>query len=120
MDLLKSPLYSKYVESNAKLVDFAGWEMPISFSGLIKEHESVRSSAGLFDISHMGVISIKGINPKDYIQKFFPTNLYSFSEGQGLYTVMLNEKGGIIDDLIIYDLGTVSYTHLTLPTIYSV
>ncbi len=83
MDLLKSPLYSKYVESNAKLVDFAGWEMPISFSGLIKEHESVRSSAGLFDISHMG----------------------SFSEGQGLYTVMLNDKGGIIDDLIIYDLG---------------
>ena len=105
MDLLKSPLYSKFVESNAKLVDFAGWEMPISFSGLIKEHESVRSSAGLFDISHMGVISVKGINPKDYIQKFFPTNLYSFSEGQGLYTVMLNEKGGIIDDLIIYDLG---------------
>ena len=48
MDLLKSPLYSKYVESNAKLVDFAGWEMPISFSGLIKEHESVRYSAGLF------------------------------------------------------------------------
>jgi len=88
-----------------KLVDFAGWEMPISFSGLIKEHESVRSSAGLFDISHMGVISIKGINPKDYIQKLFPTNLYSFSVGLGLYTVMLNVKGGIIDDLIIYDLG---------------
>ncbi len=105
MDLLKSPLYPKYVQSNAKLVNFAGWEMPISFSGLIKEHESVRSSAGFFDISHMGVISIKGINPKDYIQKFFPTNLYSFSQGQGLYTVMLNDKGGIIDDLIIYDLG---------------
>ena len=105
MDLLKSPLYSKYVNSNAKLVNFAGWEMPISFSGLIKEHESVRSSAGFFDISHMGVICIKGINPKDYIQKFFPSNLYSFSQGQGLYTVMLNEKGGIIDDLIIYDLG---------------
>ena len=105
MDLLKSPLYSKYAQSNAKLVDFAGWEMPISFSGLIKEHESVRSSSGLFDISHMGVISVRGINPKDYIQKLFPTNLYSFSEGQGLYTVMLNNKGGIIDDLIIYDLG---------------
>ena len=105
MDLLKSPLYSKYVNSNAKLVNFAGWAMPISFSGLIKEHESVRSSAGFFDISHMGVICIKGINPKDYIQKFFPSNLYSFSQGQGLYTVMLNEKGGIIDDLIIYDLG---------------
>ena len=106
MDLLKSPLYSKYIESNAKLVNFAGWEMPISFSGLINEHESVRTSAGFFDISHMGLISIRGINPKEHIQKFFPTNLYSFSEGQGLYTLMLNEKGGIIDDLIIYDLGT--------------
>ncbi len=105
MDLLKSPLYSKYIKSNAKLVNFAGWEMPISFSGLINEHEAVRESAGFFDISHMGVISLKGINPKEYIQKFFPTNLYSFSEGQGLYTLMLNEKGGIIDDLIIYDLG---------------
>ena len=98
MELRKSPLHKKYIESNAKLVNFAGWEMPISFSGLIKEHESVRSSAGFFDISHMGVISIEGTNPKDYIQKFFPTNLYSFSPGQGLYTV------------------TVSYTHLTLPT----
>ena len=105
MDLLKSPLYSKHVQSNAKLVNFAGWEMPISFAGLINEHESVRSSAGFFDISHMGVISIRGINPKEHIQKLFPTNLYSFSEGQGLYTLMLNEKGGIIDDLIIYDLG---------------
>ena len=105
MDLLKSPLYSKYVQTNAKLVNFAGWEMPISFSGLINEHKSVRTSAGFFDISHMGVISIKGINPKEYIQKFFPTNLYSFSEGQGLYTLMLNEKGGIIDDLIIYEVS---------------
>ena len=70
MDLLKSPLYPKYAESNAKLVNFAGWEMPISFSGLIKEHESVRSSAGLFDISHMGVISIKGINPKVIFKNF--------------------------------------------------
>tara|TARA_B100000941_G_scaffold276845_1_gene239855 strand:- start:455 stop:1564 length:1110 start_codon:yes stop_codon:yes gene_type:complete len=105
MDLLKSPLYSKYIQSNAKLVNFAGWEMPISFSGLINEHKSVRTSAGFFDISHMGVISVQGLNPKEHIQKFFPTNLYSFSTGQGLYTVMLNDKGGIIDDLIIYDLG---------------
>ena len=106
MDLLKSPLHSKYIQSHAKLTNFAGWEMPITFSGLIQEHEAVRNSAGFFDISHMGVISIKGINPKEHIQKLFPTNLYSISEGQGLYTLMLNEEGGIIDDLIIYDLGT--------------
>ena len=105
MDLLKSPLYSKYIQENAKLTNFAGWEMPISFSGLINEHEAVRKSAGFFDISHMGVISIKGMNPKDNIQKLFPTNLSSITEGQGLYTLLLNEQGGIIDDLIIYDLG---------------
>ena len=79
--------------------------MPISFSGLIQEHNSVRNSAGFFDISHMGVISIKGINPKDYLQKFFPTNIYSITNGQSCYSVMLNNSGGIIDDLIIYDVG---------------
>ena len=111
MELQKSPVHKKYIESNAKLIDFAGWEMPISFSGLIQEHESVRNSIGFFDISHMGIISVRGTNPKEYIQKFFPTNLYSISTGQGCYSFFLNNDGGIIDDLI-----TVSYTHLTLPT----
>ena len=105
MEILRSPLYSKYLESNAKLVNFAGWEMPITYSGLIQEHHCVRNSAGFFDISHMGVISIKGINPKENIQKFFPTNIYSISSGQGCYSLLLNKSGGIIDDLIIYDLG---------------
>ena len=105
MEFRKSPLHKKYIESNAKLVNFAGWEMPISFSGLIQEHESVRNSIGFFDISHMGVISVRGTNPKEYIQKFFPTNLYSIATGQGCYSFFLNNDGGIIDDLIIYDLG---------------
>ena len=105
MKLFKSPLYKKYNDSKAKLVDFAGWEMPITFSGLVQEHEAVRNTAGLFDISHMGVISIKGTNPKEIIQKFFPTNLYSINKGQSCYSLLLNNDGGIIDDLIIYDLG---------------
>ena len=105
MNLLRSPLYNKYLEKGAKLINFSGWEMPLSFSGLIEEHNAVRNSAGFFDISHMGVISIKGTNPKDSLQKFFPTNIYSISEGQSCYSVMLNKTGGIIDDLIIYDVG---------------
>tara|TARA_B100000131_G_scaffold87835_1_gene84740 strand:+ start:401 stop:1510 length:1110 start_codon:yes stop_codon:yes gene_type:complete len=105
MTLLRSPLFSKYFAFNPKLTNFAGWEMPITFSGLIEEHNSVRNKAGLFDISHMGVISIQGLNPKDYIQKLFPTNLNSISQGQSCYTLLLNKNGGIIDDLIIYDLG---------------
>ena len=63
MELLKSPLHEKYQASGAKLINFAGWEMPITFSGLVEEHEAVRDSAGFFDISHMGVISVKGTNP---------------------------------------------------------
>ena len=105
MELLRSPLHKKYIEFKAKLINFSGWEMPISFSGLIEEHKAVRDSAGFFDISHMGVISIKGKNPKYWLQKFFPTNIYAISEGQSCYSVMLNESGGIIDDLIIYDNG---------------
>lgn len=111
MELKKSPLHKKYIESNAKLVNFAGWEMPVSFSGLIQEHESVRNSIGFFDISHMGVISVRGTNPKEYIQKFFPTNLYSIAAGQGCYSFFLNKDGGIIDDLIIYDLGIQNNTY---------
>ncbi len=105
MVLKKSPLYKKYNNSNVKLVDFAGWQMPITFNGLIQEHQAVRNSTGFFDISHMGVISLKGTNPKEYIQKFFPTNIYSIAKNQGCYSFLLNEDGGIIDDLIIYDLG---------------
>ena len=105
MELLKSPLHEKYQASGAKLINFAGWEMPITFSGLVEEHEAVRDNAGFFDISHMGVISIKGTNPKEIIQKFFPTNLYSITKGQSCYSLLLNNAGGIIDDLIIYDLG---------------
>ncbi len=105
MELQRSPLYGKYIPSNAKLVNFAGWEMPISFRGLIQEHQSVRDSTGFFDISHMGVISLKGQNPKEHIQKFFPTNINAISQGQSCYSFLLNEKGGMIDDLIIYDLG---------------
>ena len=71
MELFKSPLYEKYHESKAKLINFAGWEMPITFSGLIEEHEAVRNSAGFFDISHMGIISVKGANPKKLFKSFF-------------------------------------------------
>ncbi len=105
MKLKQSPLYEKYIELNAKLVEFAGWEMPISFSGLVEEHESVRNSIGFFDISHMGVISLRGINLKEHIQKFFPTNIFSINKGQSCYSFFLNQNAGIIDDLIIYDLG---------------
>ncbi len=87
------------------MVDFAGWEMPVQFSGLINEHNAVRNKSGVFDISHMGVFLLKGQNPKDAIQNLVPTDLFRIGAGEACYTVLLNKEGGIIDDLIIYDLG---------------
>ena len=102
-----TPLHQRCLDLGARMVEFAGWEMPIQFKGLIHEHNSVRNNAGVFDISHMGVFAIKGINPKDNLQKLVPTDLHRIGAGEACYTVLLNENGGIIDDLI-----TVSYTHL--------
>ena len=105
MTLKQTPLHAKCVENNCRMASFAGWEMPIQFSGLINEHEAVRKKAGMFDISHMGVFLMQGKNAKDALQNLVPTDLYRIGKGEACYSVLLNESGGIIDDLIIYDLG---------------
>lgn len=105
MGNLKTPLHSRCLEANAKMVEFAGWEMPIHFDGVLQEHESVRKRCGLFDISHMGVISLQGPQAKEALQSLVPTDLFRIGAEQACYTVLTNEKGGIIDDLIVYDNG---------------
>ena len=87
------------------MVPFAGWDMAVQFSGLISEHAAVRHNVGMFDISHMGVVRLEGANPKDALQKLVPTDLHRIGPGQACYTVLLNQTGGILDDLIIYDMG---------------
>ena len=87
------------------MINFAGWEMPVQFSSVMNEHFAVRKQAGLFDISHMGVFLVEGQNVKDAFQNLVPTDLFRIGPGEACYTVLLNESGGIIDDLIIYDLG---------------
>lgn len=93
------------MHSGCRMASFAGWDMPIQFSGLINEHKAVRENAGLFDISHMGVFLIEGLGSKDALQNLVPTDLYRIGLGEACYTLLLNNNGGIIDDLIIYDLG---------------
>ena len=88
------------------MVPFAGWDMPVQFSGLLQEHQAVRQQVGMFDISHMGVLRLEGTNPKDTLQALVPTDLNRIGPGEACYTVLLNETGGILDDLVIYDLGT--------------
>ncbi len=106
MELFQTPLYDLCLKSGCRIVPFAGWEMPIQFSGLVNEHLAVRKKAGLFDISHMGVIRLEGSNPKDALQTLVPSDLNRIAPGEACYTVLLNEKGGIIDDLIVYDTGS--------------
>ena len=105
MDLQRTPLHDLCHEAKGRMVPFAGWEMAVQFSGLIAEHKAVREAAGMFDISHMGVLRIEGSNPKDALQTLVPTDLHRIGPGQACYTVLLNNNGGIRDDLIVYDQG---------------
>ena len=89
----------------ARIVPFSGWEMPVQYSGLTKEHQAVRQQVGLFDISHMGKFLFRGKNLLAQLQTLVPTDLSSLKPGSAQYTVLLNPSGGIIDDLIFYDQG---------------
>ncbi len=105
MEMKQTPLYELCLKEGARMVTFNGWELPMQFSGVVQEHHSVREKAGLFDISHMGVLRIKGNNPKDALQALLPSDLHRIGPGEACYSVFLNEHGGILDDLIVYDLG---------------
>jgi aminomethyltransferase len=99
----KTVLHAKHLESNAKMVDFYGWEMPINYGSQIEEHHAVRQEAGMFDVSHMTIVDIKGNDAKAYLRRLVINDVAKLTvAGKALYTGMLNEAGGVIDDLIIY------------------
>jgi aminomethyltransferase len=103
--LRRTPLHAAVAAAGGRLVPFAGWEMAVQFSGLVAEHNAVRQGCGVFDISHMGVLSLRGDGVKDALQRLVPTDLFRIGPGEASYTVLLNESGGIRDDLIVYDRG---------------
>ena len=99
----RTPLYQSHVDSEGKLVDFSGWELPIHYGSQIDEHEAVRTDAGMFDVSHMVVVDVKGAQSKAWLQKLLANDVNKLKiVGKALYSPMLNEQGGIIDDLIVY------------------
>jgi aminomethyltransferase len=101
--LKRTPLYEIHRSLGAKLVNFGGWEMPIQYpSGIISEHLAVRSSAGLFDVSHMGEFSVQGQGAFPFIDSMIPSNLAKIKDNQAMYSALLNEKGTFVDDLLIY------------------
>lgn len=99
----RTPLYQSHVDSDGKIVDFSGWELPIHYGSQIEEHEAVRTDAGMFDVSHMVIVDVNGADSKAWLQKLLANDVNKLkSVGKALYSPMLNEQGGIIDDLIVY------------------
>jgi len=101
----KTPLYAEHVALGGKMTDFAGWEMPLYYGSQIEEHNHVRQDAGMFDVSHMTVLDIEGEDAKKFLRYLFANDIEKLTPramGAALYSCMLNEKGGVIDDLIVY------------------
>ncbi len=109
-DVMKStPLCEKHKALGAKMVPFAGWLMPVQYAGILEEHHTVRHACGVFDISHMGQFHAHGEGTTTWLNGMFTNNLEKLIDGVGQYSMMLNERGGVIDDLIIYRLGEDDY-----------
>lgn len=101
--LQRTPFYQSHLDNNGKIVDFSGWELPIHYGSQIDEHEAVRTDAGMFDVSHMVITDIEGSQAKAWLQKLVANDVAKLKTvGKALYSGMLNEEGGIIDDLIVY------------------
>jgi len=99
----RTPLYDAHVAAGARMVDFGGWEMPINYGSQIEEHHKVRQAAGMFDVSHMTVVDINGVQARDFLSYLLANDVAKLkSPGRAFYSCMLNEQGGILDDLITY------------------
>ncbi|MBN2405708.1 MAG: glycine cleavage system aminomethyltransferase GcvT [Coriobacteriia bacterium] len=106
----RTPLYEEHVALGARMVDFAGWDMPVQYAGIIEEHKAVRERVGIFDVSHMAEFRFFGFEAKDALQRIVANDLGKIDElGTAVYTVMCDADGGIIDDLIVYHTGDLEY-----------
>jgi aminomethyltransferase len=107
--LRRTPLHERHRALNARLVPFAGWEMPVQYEGVIQEHRAVRSDCGVFDVSHMGELEVEGPKAHEFLQSVLSNDLDKVEPGGAQYTLLTNERGGIVDDLIAYRLGPPRY-----------
>ena len=105
MELRKTPFFAKHSDLGAKMVPFEGWMMPLQYTGIADEHNAVRTSAGLFDVSHMGNLIIQGAEANGFLKKMLTNNIDLAVPGKGIYSHILREDGTIIDDTIVYNLG---------------
>lgn len=102
-------LHDKHIALGAKMVDFAGWSMPVQYTSIIEEHKTVREKVGLFDVSHMGEVFVSGKDAMEFLNKIVPQDITKLNYEKAVYCQLTNENGGLIDDLIIYKLGILEY-----------
>ncbi|MGE5274748.1 MAG: glycine cleavage system aminomethyltransferase GcvT [Verrucomicrobiota bacterium] len=107
--LRRTPLHDRHVALGARMVPFAGWEMPVQYEGVIQEHRAVRENAGAFDVSHMGQIEVEGPRAQGLLQSLLSNDLDRLQPGRAQYTLLTNERGGVVDDLIAYELDPFRY-----------
>jgi glycine cleavage system T protein (aminomethyltransferase) len=107
--LRQTPLHDRHVALGARMVPFAGWDMPVQYEGVIAEHRAVRTDAGVFDVSHMGELEVEGPTARDLLQSTLSNDIDRLEPGQAQYTLLTTETGGIVDDLIVYRLDSRRY-----------
>jgi aminomethyltransferase len=107
--LARTPLFDRHIALGARMVPFAGWEMPVQYEGVIPEHKAVRADCGVFDVSHMGELEVEGPRAHELLQSLLSNDLERLGDGEAQYTLLTNEPGGIIDDLIAYRLDRFRY-----------
>jgi aminomethyltransferase len=111
--LKRTPLHDRHVAAGAKLVPFAGWEMPVQYAGIREEHMAVRERCGIFDVSHMGEIETSGPGAEALLQRLLSNDVSKLAQRGAQYSVLCNEQGGVLDDLFTYRLGPDSYLTVT-------
>ncbi|TAL39961.1 MAG: glycine cleavage system aminomethyltransferase GcvT [Spirochaetes bacterium] len=105
----RTPLYEEHVKLGARMVDFAGWDLPVMYTSIIDEHAATRTAAGLFDVSHMGEILVKGAQAKTLLGRLIPTSMDRLIPGHCMYSCLCNERGGVVDDIFIFMIGEGDY-----------
>ena len=109
MSLKQTPLYEMHQKYGGKIIDFGGWALPVQFAGIIKEHQMVRQKAGLFDVSHMGEISVKGTGAEEFTRYLVTNDIKQLQDHQIIYTLMCYPEGGVVDDLLVYKFSSQYY-----------
>ena len=105
----KTPLYDEHVRLGARIIPFGGWLMPVQYTAIVDEHQAVRNAVGMFDISHMGQFVVLGNGARDWLNAMLTNNVLKLDVGQGQYTFLLNDNGGVIDDLLVYRTGEAEF-----------